>query len=121
MFQNLKGIQFAENGCICCRKTAVCIGDQLLDFSVQELVRSQSTFSTDSEVLQICSGFTLCSSASLVVGEWSVVMGLTPTVLCGQIYCVLCVLDCCLLYVCVVNTSTMEILKFLSDMVAALF
>ena len=31
----------------CCRKTALCIGDQLLDFSVPELVRSQSTFSTD--------------------------------------------------------------------------
>ena len=30
----------------CCRKTAVCIGDQLLDFSVPELVPSQSTFST---------------------------------------------------------------------------
>ena len=28
----------------CCRKTAVCNGDQLLDFSVPELVRSQSTF-----------------------------------------------------------------------------
>ena len=32
----------------CCRKTAVCNGDQLLDFSVPELVRSQSTFSMSS-------------------------------------------------------------------------
>ena len=37
----------------CCCKTAVCIGNQLLDFSVPELVRSQSTFGTDPEVLQI--------------------------------------------------------------------
>ena len=44
----------------CCRKTAVCIGDQFLDFSVLELVRSQSTFSTDPEVLQNCAAFTLC-------------------------------------------------------------
>ena len=65
-----------------CRKTAVCNGDQLLDFSVPELVRSQSTFSTDPEVLQNCAGFTLCSPAGLAVGECSVVMGL-------QIYCVL--------------------------------
>ena len=36
--------------CYCCRKTVVCNGDQLLDFSVPELVRSQSTFSTDPEV-----------------------------------------------------------------------
>ena len=50
---------------ICCRKTAVCIGDQLLDFSVPELVRSQST----PEVPQNCAGFTLCSSAGLAVGE----------------------------------------------------
>ena len=51
----------------CCRKTAVCNGDQLLDFSVPELVRSQSTFSTDPEVLQNCAGFTLCSSVGLAV------------------------------------------------------
>ena len=32
----------------CCRKTSVCIGDQLLlDFSVLELVRSESAFRTD--------------------------------------------------------------------------
>ena len=56
----------------CCRKTAVCNGDQLLDFSVPELVWSQSTFSTDPEVLQNCAGFTLCSSVDLAVGECSV-------------------------------------------------
>ena len=77
----------------CCRKTAVCIGDQLLDFSVPELIQSQSTFSTDPEVLQICTGFTLCSSAGLAVGDCSAVMGLTSCMLCVQIYCVLCVLD----------------------------
>ena len=48
----------------CCSKTAVCYGD----FSVPELVRSQSTFSTE-EVLQNCAGFTLYSSAGLAVGE----------------------------------------------------
>ena len=45
-------------------------GDQMLDFSVLELVRSQSKFSIDPEVLQNCAGFTLCSSAV----EYSVVM-----------------------------------------------
>ena len=58
----------------CYHKTAVCIGDQLLDFSVPELVRSQSTFSTDPEVLQNRAGLTLCSSAGLAVGECSAVM-----------------------------------------------
>ena len=72
----------------CCRN-----GDQLLDFSVLELVRNQSTFSTDTEVLQNCAGFTLCSSASLTVGECFAVIGLPPCILCVQIYCVLCVLD----------------------------
>ena len=76
----------------CCRKTTVCNGDQMLDFSVLELVLSQSTFSTDSEVLNNCAGFTLCSSAGLAVGECSAVIGLTPCMLCVQIYCVLCVL-----------------------------
>ena len=76
----------------CCRKTAVCNGDELLDFSVPELVRSQSTFSTDPEVLQNCAGFTLCSSAGLAVGECSAVMGLTPCMLCVQILlCVACI------------------------------
>ena len=51
----------------CCRKTSVCIGDQLLDFSVPGLVRSQSTLRTDPEVVQNCAGFTLCSSAGLAV------------------------------------------------------
>ena len=60
----------------------VCEGDQLLDFSVPELVRSPSTFSTDPEVLQNRAGFTLCSSTGLAVGECSAVMGLTPCMLC---------------------------------------
>ena len=77
----------------CCRKTAVCIGNQLLDFFVPELVRSQSTFGTDPEVLQNCAGFTLRSSAGLAVGKCSAVTGLTPGILRVQIYCVLCVLD----------------------------
>ena len=62
---------------------AVCYGDPWLHFSVPELVRSQSTFSTNPEVLQNCAGFTLCSSAGLAVGEFSAVMA--P--------CRLCVLD----------------------------
>ena len=77
----------------CCRKKAVCNGDQLLDFSVPELVWSQSTLSTDPEVLQNCAGFTLCSSVGLAGGECYAVMGLTPCMLGVQIYCVLCVLD----------------------------
>ena len=64
------------------------------DFSVPELVRSQSTFSTDPEVLHNYTGFTLCSSAGLAVGDCSAVMGVTPCMLCVQIYCVLFVLDC---------------------------
>ena len=76
----------------CCRKTAVCIGDQLLDFSLPELVRSQSTFITDPEVLQNCTSFTLWMSAGLAVGEFSAVMGLTPCMLCVHINCMLCVL-----------------------------
>ena len=66
----------------CCRKTTVFNEDQLLDFSVLELVRSQSAFSTDPEILQNCAGFTLCSSTSLAVGECSAVMGLTLCMLC---------------------------------------
>ena len=77
----------------CCRKTAVCIGDQFLDFSVPELDGSQSTFSTDPEILQNCTGFTLCSSVGLAVDEVSAVMGLTPCMLCVHINYVLCVLD----------------------------
>ena len=75
----------------CCRETAVCNGDQLLDFSVLELVLSQSTFSTDPEVLQNCASFTLFSSAGLAVSHCSAVMGLTPCMLCVQIYCVVCI------------------------------
>ena len=77
----------------CCRKKAVCIGDQLLHFSVPGLFWSQSTFSTYSEVLQNCTDFSLCSSACLAVGECSPVMGLTPCMLCVQIYCMLGELD----------------------------
>ena len=36
----------------CCLTTAVCHGDQLLDFFLPELVRSQAAFSTDPEVPQ---------------------------------------------------------------------
>ena len=56
-----------------------------------ELVRSQSTFTTDPEITQNFAGFTLCSSTGLAVGECSVVMGLTPCMLCVQVYCVLCI------------------------------
>ena len=73
----------------CYRKTAVCNRNQLLDFSVPEPVRSQSSLSNDLKVLQNCTGFTLCSSAGLAVGECSAVMGLTPCMLCVQIYTVL--------------------------------
>ena len=77
----------------CCRKTAVCNGDEVLDISVLELVRSPSMFSTDPEVLQNCAGFTLCSSAGLAVGGCAAVLGLTPCMLCVLIFCVLCILD----------------------------
>ena len=78
--------------CNCCRKTAICNGDQLLDFSVQELVLSQSTFSTDREVLQNCSGFTLCSSSGLAVGQCSAVIGLTTIhAVCTDLLCVVCI------------------------------
>ena len=53
------------DGSYCCRKTAVCIGDQLLDFSVPELGQIQSAFSINPEVLQNSAGFILCSSAGL--------------------------------------------------------
>ena len=67
------------------------MGISCSNFSVQEVIRSQSTFSTDLEVLRNCAGFTLCSSAGLAVGEWSAVMGLTLCMLCVQIYCVVCI------------------------------
>ena len=73
------------------RKTAVCNGDQLLDFSVLELVRSQSTFSPDLEVLQHCACFTLCSSAGPAVCDCAAMLGFTQYTS-VQIYCVLCVL-----------------------------
>ena len=76
----------------CCRKTAVCNGDQLLDFSVPELVRSQSTFSTDPEVLHNCAGFTLCSSAGLKVGDCAAEMGFDVMyVVCTNLLCVVCI------------------------------
>ena len=55
--------------CYCCRN-----GNQLLDFSVPELVGSQSTFSTGPDVLHNYAGFTLCSSSGLAVRECSAVM-----------------------------------------------
>ena len=45
-------VQNTFNLSYCCRKTAVCNGDQLLNFSVLELFGSQSMFSTDPEVLR---------------------------------------------------------------------
>ena len=54
-------------------------------------------FSTDPEVLQNCTGFTLGNSAGLTPGEFSAVMGLTPCMLCVHINCVLCELECYLL------------------------
>ena len=82
-----------ESAGFCCRKTAVCNGDQLLDFSVPEFVRSQSTFSTDSKVLQNCAGFTLRSLVCLADGDCAAVLGFTSCILCVQIYCVFSVLD----------------------------
>ena len=84
-------VSFKKPKFYCCRKTAVCNGDQLLDFSVPELVRSQSTFSTDPEVLQNCTGFTLCSSASPAVGECSAVMGFDTMLVCTDFLCVVCI------------------------------
>ena len=70
----------------CCCKTAVCIGDQLLDFYVPELVRSQSTFGTDLEVLQNCADFTLCSSAGPSVDNCS-----APGLTCTNLLFVVCI------------------------------
>ena len=72
-----------------CRKTAVCNGDQLLDFSALEHVVSQSRFSTDREVLQNCAGSTLCSSAGLTVGSCD---GFdTMHVVCTDLLCAVCI------------------------------
>ena len=60
-------IDWEDTSSYCCRNSAVCIGDQLLDFSVPELVRSQSAFSTDPEVLQNSTTFTLCSYPATVM------------------------------------------------------
>ena len=87
------GFGLSRSNC-CCRKTAVCNGDQLLDFSLPELVRSQSTYNTYPEVLQNCAGFTKCSSAGFSSRRmFCSKMGLILCMSCVQIYCVLCVLD----------------------------
>ena len=76
----------------CCRKTAVCIGDQLLDFSAPELVRSQSTFSTDPGVLQNCAGSTLCSSTVLSTRRKFCSDGFdTMHVVCTELLCAVCI------------------------------
>ena len=68
------------------------MGINLLDFSVPELVGSQSTFSTDPEALQNCAGFTLCSSAGLAVGDCAAVLGFTLSdVVCTDLLCVVCI------------------------------
>ena len=57
----------------CCCKTAVCNGDQLLDFFVLELIPSQVTFSTDPEVpIQNCAvmGFTPCMLCAVLCVYW---------------------------------------------------
>ena len=69
-------------------KTAVCIGDQLLDFSLPELVRSQSTFSNDQKSFRIAQ---VSLSAGLAVGKCSAVMGSIPCILWVHIYCVVCI------------------------------
>ena len=50
-------------------------------------------FSADLEVLQNCTGFTLCSSEDPAVGKFSAVMDFTSCLLCVHINCVLSVLD----------------------------
>ena len=50
----------------------------------QRLALARKSFGTGT-------GFTLCSSAGLAVGECFAVMGLTPCMLCVQIYCVACI------------------------------
>ena len=66
--------------------------DQLLDFSVPELVLSQSTFSTDREVLQNCAGFTLCSLAGLSTRRMFCSNGFdTMHVVCIDLLCILCI------------------------------
>ena len=74
-------IFFAVSWYICCRKTAVCNGDQFLDFSVLELVRSQSTFSTGPEVLSGSSSRQLCCSVGFH----------TMHVVCTDLLCVVCI------------------------------
>ena len=71
---------------VCYRKTALCDGDLNTRFSVPELVRSQSTFSTYPEVRQNCMGFTLCSSAGLAARECD-----TMYVVCTDLLCVVCI------------------------------
>ena len=96
----LKNVQFERKiftlspAAYCCRKTAVCNTDQLLDFSVPELVRSQSKFSTDPEVLQNCQVLH-CAVHESSSRRMFCSNGLTPCIcmVCVLIYYVLCVLD----------------------------
>ena len=82
-------LQF-DNFDYCCRKTAVCNGDQLLDFSVPKLVLNQS--STDPEVLQNCAGITLCSSMGPAVGRMSCSNRFdTMHAVCLDLLCVVCI------------------------------
>ena len=81
----------------CCRKTAVSIWDQVLNFSIQELVRSQSTSSTDPEVLQNWTAFiqfcSLCAAQQVKQSANFVhaVLGLTPSMMCTYKLCVVCI------------------------------
>ena len=65
----------------CCRKTAVCNGDQLLDFLYRNSFGANQSLALTH------------SSAGLAVGDYAAAMGFTTCMLCVQIYCVLCVLN----------------------------
>ena len=62
----------------------------MLDFSVPELVRSQSTFSTDPEVLENCAGFTLLIGSSSLPMFFSDGFD-TMHVVCTDLLCVACI------------------------------
>ena len=71
---------------------AVCNGDQLLDFSVPELVRSQSTFSTDPEVLQNCAYFTFVQFSGSSSRRMLCRNGFdTMHAVCTDLLCVVCI------------------------------
>ena len=53
------------------------------------MVRNQSTFSTDPEVIQNCAVFTFCSSAGLAVSNCATVMG--SNVVGTVLLCVVCI------------------------------